>query len=99
MRSLTDIDQLPSDSTSSASTPPLAQTHLIHTSPLSSPNNNSSFPKATAPSTHRQASSPVTADFSPDDPATYQEALQSPDAARWIDAMTEEVNSLKENKT
>lgn len=94
MRSLTEIDHLPSDSTSSASTPPLAQAHLIHTSPASSQNNSPSLLETTVSPT--QTSSPVTADFSPDDPFTYLEALHSPDVARWIDAMTEEVNSLKE---
>jgi hypothetical protein len=97
MRSLTKIDHPPSHSTSSASTPPLAQAHLIHTSPTSSQINSPSLPETSVPPT--QASSPVTADFSPDDPFTYLEALHSPDVARWIDAMTEEVNSLKESKT
>jgi hypothetical protein len=97
MRSLTEIDHPPSHSTSSASTPPLAQAHLIHTSPTSSQINNPSLPETAVLPT--QASSPVTADFSPDDLFTYLEALHSPDVARWIDAMTEEVNSLKERKT
>ena len=46
-----------------------------------------------------QTTNPITADFSPDDPFTYLEALHSPDAAKWVHAMTDEVNSLKENKT
>lgn len=97
MRSLTEIDHLHFRSTSSASTPPLAQAHLIHTSPTSSQINSPSLPKIVVSRT--QTSSPVTADFSPDDPFTYLEALHSPDVARWIDAMIEEVNSLKESKT
>lgn len=33
------------------------------------------------------------------EPVTYQEAVSCPDKARWIEAMNDELNSLKENNT
>ena len=36
---------------------------------------------------------------SADDPSTFNEAMQSKDKAKWKDAMNDEINSLKENKT
>ena len=94
MRSLAEIESLFPQS--SAFPPPLAQAHLTHSS-ASPPNNGPSSPAPVIAST--EASSPVTADFSPDDPTTYYEALHSPEAEKWVHAMTEEVNSLKESKT
>lgn len=88
LRSLTDLD-------SSSETPPLAQAHLIHTPPTAPSMTNSSLPDPVVTSTH----TPVTGDSSPDDPLTYQEAVHCPEAAQWINAMTEEVDSLKESKT
>ena len=32
-------------------------------------------------------------------PETYKEAMESPDAKHWEEAMREEINSLKENNT
>ena len=97
MRSLGEIEHLPPRSSSSAHTPPLTQAHLIHTLPDSSPIDSSSLLESTISST--QTSNPVTADFSPDDPFTYLDALHSPDAAQWVHALTEEINSLKKRKT
>lgn len=91
MRSLADIDR-PLGSPSS--TP--AQAHLTH-APVSPSITGSSSLASTISSS--ETSSSVTADFSPDDPTTYLEALHSPDAAQWVHAMTEEVNSLQESKT
>lgn len=44
-------------------------------------------------------SNPVTADVSPNDPFTYQEALRSHDVAQWVHAMTDKIDFLKDNKT
>jgi transposase InsO family protein len=96
MRSLTDIDRSLPQSPSSTSVLPLAQANIIE-APISPPVTGSSSLEPVVSSTDTFSS--VTADFSPDDPNTYIEALHSPDAAQWVHAMTEEVNSLKENKT
>lgn len=48
---------------------------------------------------HLPQTNPISADNSPDDPFSYLEALHSPDAAQWVKAMTEEIDSLRENKT
>ena len=41
----------------------------------------------------------VIADISPEHSLTFEDALQSPDAAQWLHAMSDEIGSLKENKT
>jgi hypothetical protein len=63
-----------------------------------------SFPSNSNPDSESTVSSPppphpIIADFSPDDPLTFQDALRSPDAAQWLHAMTEDIGSLRENKT
>lgn len=101
MRSLADIAPPPPVSIASDPSHPLAHAQHVYssstsslaTAALSSPN-SSSDPSSSLPSSPQ-----ITADYSPDDPYTYLEALQSSDAAQWIHAMTEEIHSLKENKT
>ena len=90
LRSLTEFDSSASVST------PSSFAHLSHTSSASSQNSNTPSLESQGFS---QAHDPISADYSPDDPYTFLEALHSPDAAKWVQAMTEEVNSLRENKT
>ena len=97
MRPLAEIENLAPSSPSYDPPSPLTQAHLIHTFSDSSIIINSPLLELAAPSS--QSSNPITVDFSPDNPFTYLEALHSPNAAQWVHAMTEEINSLKESKT
>jgi hypothetical protein len=95
LRSLAELEHSASQSSPFVPTPSSTFAHLSHTfsdssQVLSTPSLESSIPSS-------QTNNPITTDFSPDDPFTYLEALYSPDAAKWVHAMTEEVNSLKEN--
>ena len=89
------VSNLPLQLPPTASSPPNTQAHLIHTLPTSSSVDVSApFTSAAFPPSHTNI-----ADFLPDDPFTYLEALHSPEAAQWVQAMTEEINSLRESKT
>ena len=97
MRSLADLKHLPPLLSFSTSSPPVTQAHLIHTFPDSSSINSSSPIESTVFSP--PPTNPIIADFSPDDPFTYLEAPHSPKVAQWVQAMIEEINSLRESKT
>ena len=97
LRPLAEIENIAPSSSFSDTTPPLPRAHLIHTIPNSSPIISSPPFESATPSS--SSSNPITVDFFPDDPFTYHEALQSLDVAHWIHAMTDEIHSLKENKT
>ena len=104
LRPLADITQ--NTASSSSSPPPLTQAHFSHTTSEHPVNLQSSSAKSTLTSSFLETSAPslssnqpVFADSSPDDPFTYSDALNSHDAAQWVEAMTEEIHSLRENKT
>ena len=92
------FDTLPTTTSSSSVTPPpsLTQAHLSH---AISDASNFVSPSLASSAYHVQSTNPISADTSPDDPFSYLDALHSPDAAQWVKAMTEEIDSLRENKT
>lgn len=83
-------------STAVTPSPPLTQAHLSHAI-STTPSLVSNSLESSANSL--QSTNPISDDFSPDDPFSYLKALHSPDAAQWVKAMTEEIGSLRENKT
>ena len=96
LRPLAEIENIAPSSLFSYNPPTLTRAHLIHTI-LNSSLIISSPPLESA--TPSSSSNLITADFFPNDPFTYHKALQSHDAAHWVHAMTNEIHSLKENKT
>ena len=97
MRPRAEIENIAPSSSFSDIPPPLTHAHLIHTIPNSYLIISSPPLESAAPSLN--SSNLITAYFCPDNPFTYHEALQSPDAAHWIHAVTDEIHSLKESKT
>lgn len=96
LRSLADINHSASTSSLSVPTPPLTQAQYRHTVFDKSTPRPFSLESSASSS---QPTNPVSADSSLDDPSSYLEALHRPDAAQWVKTMTEEIHSLKENKT
>jgi hypothetical protein len=80
LRSLADIE-LPAPSSSNSASLSPAHAHLSHTLPNSSSQRSLSSPDSAVLSS--PITEPITADFSPDDPFTYLDALHSPEAAQW----------------
>ena len=94
LRSLTEIAPpvvLPSPSVTPSSA--LPQAHFSHATPDTASFLSHSLESSAA------TPNPISSETFPDDPFSYLEALHNPDAAHWVKAMTEEVDSHRENKT
>ena len=96
LRPLAELDNVTPRSSYSATPLPLAHVHLVHN--ITDPLPSIISPPLESTATPLSFSKHVTGDIYLDDSFTYQEALQSPDAAQWIHTMTNEIDSLKENK-